>query len=198
MKRSSFMRVVVLSLTVLAPVLVLADEKEEKSACPMCPPSGERPMPGQMPEREMMRSMMERMMPGMMAEREGHRRMSMSPLELKEELKLTEAQMEALKPIETDYRKATIKKQADIRVGEIELAALLDRKKSDLGALKKKVKEIGDLQTDLMMYRVESLLKLREILTEEQHEKFKALLKQRMERFGGSGPMHGMGGGMMQ
>ncbi|TAJ27547.1 MAG: periplasmic heavy metal sensor [Nitrospirae bacterium] len=117
----------------------------------------------------------------------------MSLLELKEELHLKPEQVEALKPIETDYREVTIKKQADIRVAEVELGALLDQKKPDREALKNKVKEIGALQTDLMQYRIDALLELREALNDEQHEKFKTLLRERMEHFRGSGPMHGMG-----
>lgn len=147
-------------------------------------------------EHERMGSMMERMMGPMAGGREGHRRISLSPSELKEALKLSPEQVEALKPIETDYRKATITKQAAVRVAEVELAALLDHKKPDRTALQQKIKEIGALQADLMLYRVESLLKLREVLSEEQHEKFKALLRQRMEGFGRGGAMHGMGGMM--
>ncbi len=187
--------------------LAFADDRKEHEGCPMCPTSGlhplqseeqrapeERPQSGQMPEHEMMRSMMERMM-----ERgEAHGRRSLSPLELKEELKLTAEQVEALKPIETDYRKVSIKKGADIRVAMVELAALLDQKKPDRNALKQKITEIANLQADLMQYRVEALLKLRDVLSEEQHEKFRTLLKERMKRFrAGGGSTHGMMGGMM-
>lgn len=171
----------------------LAEEggNHEQEMCAKCAPGG---MMGErlMKEHEMMRSMMERMM----GRGEPHGRMSLSFPEIKEELKLTKEQIEALKPIEIEYRKVTIKKTADIRVAEIELAALLDQKKPDQAGLKKKVSEMGALQTELMMYRIEALLKLREVLNEEQHERFKALLRQRMEHFGERGPMHGQGGMM--
>lgn len=177
--------------------LAAEGEKGEEGSSPQCRPSaleqrrhGERPMM----EHESMRSMMERMMGQMSGGREAHCRMSISPLERREELKLSPEQMEALKPIELDYRKATIKKQAEIRLAEVELSSLLDRKKPDVDALKKKAKEISDLQADLMVYRTEALLKLRDILSEEQHEKFKSLLRQGMETFRRACPMHGMGG----
>lgn len=188
MQRSVWLSAAVLGLALLrmaTPGLAAEGEKEEKGMCSQCRPGG-------IMEHETMRAMMERMMGG----REAHRRISISPLELKEELKLSKEQVEAVTPIEFDYRKVTIKKQADIRVAEVELGALLDQKKPDREALKKKIREIGDLQADLMMYRVESLLKLREILTEEQHETFRALLKERMARVRAGSPMHGMGGMM--
>lgn len=168
----------------------------EEGACSMCQ-AGQAGMMGE-PEHEgmrSMRSMMERMMGHMAGGRDAHRDMSLS--ELKDELRLSPEQVEALKPIETDYRKATIQKTAAIRVAEVELGALLDTKTPDVNVLKQKIKEIGDLQADLMLYRVGSLLKLRKVLSEEQHEKFKSLLRQRMEGFRPGGPMHGMGGSMM-
>lgn len=126
--------------------------------------------------------------------REAHRRLSLSFLEIKEELQLTKEQIEALKPFETEYRRDIIKKTTDIRVAEVELAALLDQKKPDQSALKKKLGEMGLLQNELMRYRIEALLKLREVLDEEQHERFKAMLRRRMEYFAEHRRMHGQGG----
>jgi len=167
--------------------LTAETDKEKKEACPNCPPSG-RMAEQQMKEHERMGQPSGRKAP--------HREMSMSPLDFKDTLNLTSEQIEKLKPIETDYRKALIKKEADVRVAEVELAGMLDDRKLDVGAIKKKIRDIGDMKTDMMTYRVDVLLKLREILGEEQYRKYRALLKERMEQLGDSMRMHEMGGMM--
>ncbi len=149
-------------------------------------------------EPEKMSGMMERGMMGKEHKKMRHHPFSFSRLELKETLKLNEEQEGAVRGIMTDYRKFTIKKGADIRIAEVELGELLEQKEPNREGLKKKVEELGGHRTELMMYRIDSLLKLREVLTKEQHEKFKAILKERMGFLGGRGRMHGMGGGMMR
>lgn len=140
----------------------------------------------------MMRSMMERMgQPS--GKKAPHRELSMSPLDFKDALTLTPEQIEQLKPIETDYRKTLIRKEAEVRVAEVELAGMLDDKKLDVGAIKKKIREIGDIKTDMMIYRVDVLLRLREVLGEEQYLKYRNLLKERMEQLGDTARMREMG-----
>ncbi|WP_447971048.1 Spy/CpxP family protein refolding chaperone [Nitrospira sp. M1] len=119
--------------------------------------------------------------------------MSASPLSMKEELGLKDEQVKKLEPVESDYRKTMIKNGADLRVAMIDLGSLLDQTETDRSAVATKVEEIGGLQTQLMMYRVDTLLKLKEILTPEQYQQFRDRLKQQMDR-GMSGRMHGMSG----
>jgi Spy/CpxP family protein refolding chaperone len=121
--------------------------------------------------------------------------MSLSPLAMKDELGLKEDQVKAIEPLETDYRKTAIKSGADIRIAMIDLGSLLDQKSPNRSAISAKVDEINGLQKQMMMYRIDTLLKLKEILTPEQYAQFRSQIKSQMER-GMGRRMHGMGGMM--
>lgn len=121
--------------------------------------------------------------------------MSLSPLGMKDELGLKDNQVKALEPVEKEYRKTLIRSGADIRVAMIDLGALLDQKSPDRGAISAKLDEISASQKQVMLYRVDTLLKLKDILTPAQYEQFRSRLKAQMER-GMRRRMHGMGGMM--
>jgi Spy/CpxP family protein refolding chaperone len=121
----------------------------------------------------------------------GH--MSLSPLAMKDELGLKEDQIKAIEPLETDYRKHGIRSRADVRVAMIDLGSLLDQKNPDRSAISAKVDEISGIRKQMMMYRVDTLLKLKEILTPEQYAQFRSKIKAQMER-GMGRRMHGMSG----
>ena len=127
-----------------------------------------------------------------------HHHHSFSPLALKDELKLSPDQVQALEPVERDYRKTMIRKGADIQVAFIELGELLDQKTPDVNQLKQKVDEIENLRGGLMMFRIQALLKLKEILSQAQYDTFRSMLREEIEESGHSrhGGMSGMMGGM--
>jgi Spy/CpxP family protein refolding chaperone len=180
MKRLIFPNALVIVVLLCIPGLALADEREERER----------------DEETYSRSGMmgEHRMKGHQMMRRGH--MSFSPIAMKEQLGLSQEQVDALQPLETDYRKFQIKKSAAMRIAMIDLGALLDNKEPAKGELKKTVDEITGVQRDLMMYRVETLLKLKEILTPDQYSQFRAVIKKQMRRGGMMGRMHGMGGMM--
>jgi len=121
--------------------------------------------------------------------------MSLSPLAMKDELGLKDDQVKAIEPLEMDYRKHAIKSRADVRVAMIDLGSLLDQKSPNRSAISSKVDEISGIRKQMMMYRVDTLLQLKEILTPEQYAQFRSKIKAQMER-GMGGRMHGMGGMM--
>lgn len=121
--------------------------------------------------------------------------MSLSPLGMKDELGLNDYQVKALRPVETEYRKTLIRSGADMRVAMIDLCALLDQKSPDRGAISAKLDEISASQKQVMLYRVDTLLKLKDILTPAQYDQFRSRLKAQMGR-GIGRRMHGMGGMM--
>ena len=131
---------------------------------------------GMMPHSKMMEG---RHMPGHHEMMKHHK--SMSPLAMKEELGLNEGQVKALEPLEADYRKTSIKNHADLRMAMIDLNALLEQKTPHKNAISKKVDEIGAIQKKLMLYRVDTMLKLKDILTPTQYDQFRAEIKERME-----------------
>lgn len=120
---------------------------------------------------------------------------SASPLAMKEELGLTDKQIKTLQPMESDYRKASIKNRADFKIAMIDLSTLLDQKSPDKSAITKQVDKIGTIQKSMMMYRVNTMLKLKEVLTAAQYEKFRAAIKDHMAQ-GMGGMTHGMRGKM--
>lgn len=129
----------------------------------------------------------------------------LSPLSMKDSLGLSDEQVNQLRPIEVDYRKAMIHHAADLRIAMIEFGTLLDAKEPDKGAINGKVDEIVALQKKMMMYRVDVLLKVKGILNAGQYDQFRSTLRNRMEGMGhhmgeemmreGMGP-HGQGSGI--
>jgi Spy/CpxP family protein refolding chaperone len=109
---------------------------------------------------------------------------------MEEELKLTDEQKEAFHRLRLDYDKMVVKKTADVRMAEVDLATLLGKDKLDRQAIEEQVKTIGAIKEDMMMARVDSLLELKGVLTEEQYGKFREILHQRMNQVEGHSP-HG-------
>ena len=109
---------------------------------------------------------------------------------MEEELMLTDEQKEAFHGLRLDYDKMVIKKTADVRMAEVDLATLLGKDEPDRQAIKAQVETIGEIKEDLMMARIDSLLKLRGVLTEEQYGKFREMLHQRMNQVESHSP-HG-------
>ena len=105
----------------------------------------------------------------------------LSPLAMKEQLGLSDEQVNRLRPLEMNYRKTMIQNGANLRVAMIDMGTLLDAKQTDMTAIAGKVDEIGLLQKNMMMYRVEVLLKVKEVLSPAQYEQFRSRLRAQME-----------------
>ena len=102
-----------------------------------------------------------------------------------EELKMTDKQKDAFNRLKTDYDKMVVKKTADIRMAEVDLAALLAKDEPDRQAVQEQVQAMGKIKEEMMMARVDSLLNLKSILSKDQYDQFRKILHQRMT--------HGMG-----
>lgn len=127
-------------------------------------------------------------------QRPGHPGMMFSPSFLKDQLKLSDEQIDKFKKLRGDYEKESIKRGADIKIAEIELWDLFDRKDATADQIEKKVREVEAKKTDLRVFRFKQLLTVKSILTPEQFEKFRSM---GMMMFGGG--RYGMGGmGMMR
>ena len=111
---------------------------------------------------------------------------------MEEELKLTDEQKEAFHRLRLDYDKMVVKKTADVRTAEVDLATLLGKDEPDRQAIAEQVKAIGAIKEDMMMARIDSLLKLRSVLSKDQYGKFREILHQRMNQVEGHSPHGGM------
>lgn len=102
------------------------------------------------------------------------------------ELGLSDSQIQQLEKIKIETQKNIIKKQADLRIAQLELNELLkdpQAKRSELEALAKKVNQ---LQSDIQSIKINGQLEARSVLNPEQLKK----------AISGSMSMHGKG--MMQ
>ncbi|MDC4225630.1 MAG: periplasmic heavy metal sensor [Candidatus Manganitrophus sp.] len=117
---------------------------------------------------------------------------------LKEGLNLTDDQAKKLHDLFIDYRKGVIQKRANLQVAEIELEELIADPKLDLSKIEKKAKEKEALETDMLMFRVRSMAKAKEFLSDVQYDKFRSMIERRMSMAGGGmhSGMHSMMGGM--
>lgn len=123
-------------------------------------------------------------------------RFSLSGLALRhqKELALTPAQVDNLRKLGTDARREDIKREADRRLAELDLRALMapdpadPNKPRDLARIEAKVREIEKLRADGRVAQIRSLEQSRQVLMPEQHEKLRTLLSQRGQHRGPHGP----------
>jgi Spy/CpxP family protein refolding chaperone len=94
---------------------------------------------------------------------------------------------EALERLRSDFQREAIKREADLRVAEVDVTALLARDQVDLAAVEAKVRAIERLRADLRLARIRTIEQGRAQLTPEQREKLRALVAEPRSPFG-SGP----------
>ncbi len=117
--------------------------------------------------------------------------------QLLESLELTENQRDQVKVLFTGLEKKRIDLRADLQRKRLELRGAMDDSKVDEGKVKRLVKEMGAIKTELQMTRIDQQLGLRKILTPEQQ---KQLRQHRMmggkmgAKMGGMKGMRGPGG----
>ena len=106
------------------------------------------------------------------------------------EIGLTEEQVKKLKGIELDFDRVRIKSEAEIRIAERELLALVEDEKTDLSAIEAKVKQSEMLEAGLRISAFKARRDAIGVLTPEQREKGKAGHEKRIQ-----GMMSGPHGG---
>jgi protein CpxP len=106
-------------------------------------------------------------------------------LKHQQEIGLTEEQVKKLKTVELDYDRARIKADAEIRVAERELLALVEDEKTDLSVLEAKVKQSEMLEVGLRMSAFKARRDALAVLTPEQREKAKSSHEKRMQEMRG-------------
>ncbi len=126
-------------------------------------------------------------------------------LSVREQLGLSAAQVEKLRGLRSGFEKDAIKKQADIRVAEVDLSDLLAANPPDLGKIEVQVMKIATLRGGLRFARIKTLEEGRAVLNQEQWQKFQNFEPWRRGPHGGQWqqgrsqlPAHGMmaGAGM--
>jgi len=96
-------------------------------------------------------------------------------LQNKEALKLAPEQLQKLETLRLDFRKAAIKRSADLQVAELELDQLRRQESVDLAEVEAQVKRIETLRTEQRLSRIKAIEEGKALLTAEQREKVKSL-----------------------
>jgi Spy/CpxP family protein refolding chaperone len=110
-------------------------------------------------------------------------------LDRRQELDLSAAQVQELERIRTDFQREAIKLDADQRVAEMDLSALLRADPIDLSKVESKVREIERLRADLRIGRIRAIERGKAQLTPEQRGKLQTLLAEpRLPRPRAGGP----------
>lgn len=110
----------------------------------------------------------------------GHRYASERPiislmLQNKEALKLAPEQVQKLETLRLNFRKAAIKRSADLQVAELELDQLRRQQSVDLAKVEAQVKRIETLRAEQRLSRIRTIEEGKALLTAEQREKLKTL-----------------------
>ena len=109
----------------------------------------------------------------------------------KDQLGLTDPQLDQIQLIQNSHMKYAIKKNADRKVLLIEIQEILVKDKVNLGEVDGKIKALEGLNTEMSMQGVRTLEEALSVLTPEQQKKAKTLFKT-------SACMRTMGMGEMQ
>lgn len=145
-------------------------------------------------------SMMEGMMgmrPHASSKKKSHHSSKHSPFSaqgLKESLELDEDQAKKIKSVISSYRKESIRKNADLKIAQIEFDESVADKGFNLTDVEKKVRNREAFASALTMVRVKAMADARDILSEEQFDKFMIMITHRMSHHSRKGK-HGMSGG---
>lgn len=110
--------------------------------------------------------------------------------DLRAELGLSADQTAQIQKIRSEARKQAIRQRADLAVARLELRELMTAPTVDQKAVAAKVKEISDLQAASLKARTDEHLAMRRVLTPEQQEKMRQLVR---ERWRERGPRRGRG-----
>jgi len=114
-------------------------------------------------------------------------------------LDLTEEQQVQIEQINTDAMKAHLPIRSKLQTLNAELDEILIADNPNRGAINRKIDEMSSLRTEMQKDRIDTRLKIRELLTEEQRVKFDAIRMhgpgKRMMRHFGRGLRGGMRGG---
>lgn len=94
----------------------------------------------------------------------------------RDRLGLSADQARKLEQLRNDFERESIRRDADLRVAEIDLANLTEASTVDMGKVDAKVREIERLRADQRLARIRTIEKGKEQLTADQRKKLQELL----------------------
>lgn len=101
----------------------------------------------------------------------------------REKLGLSADQVKHLEQLRDNFQKESIRKEADLRVAEMDLNSLLEAQPVDMAKVEAKIREIERLRADIRLARIRAIEKGKDQLTADQRKKLQDLLSdQRLTR----------------
>jgi Spy/CpxP family protein refolding chaperone len=94
----------------------------------------------------------------------------------REELGLSPEQVRTLERLRADFQREAIRREADLRIVEVELQTLLEADPADMAQVEGKVREIERLRADLRLARIRVIEQGKAELSPEQRQKLRSLL----------------------
>src|SRR4030042_2142246 len=121
---------------------------------------------------------------GMGRERMGHHRRWFQygvtlMLQNADKLGLSDEQIKKLYEIKRKYSKDIIKQDAEMKIAEIDLGALLKESEINLSEVKEALKKVENFKTQIRYLRIMAFVEARKILTDEQKKSLKKLMEMR-------------------
>ena len=96
----------------------------------------------------------------------------------KEALGLSSDQVGRLEQLRDNFQRQTIRSEADLRILELDIAALLDSEPVDMAKLEAKMREEEKLRTDLRIARIRAIEQGKGLLNSDQKKKLTELMRQ--------------------
>jgi hypothetical protein len=90
----------------------------------------------------------------------------------REYLRLSQEQVKKLEQLRDNYQRLSIRNDADARLVELDIVALLDAPTVDVSKVEAKIREAEKLRADLRIARVRAIEQAKAVLTPEQRKKF--------------------------
>lgn len=91
----------------------------------------------------------------------------------RKELELSDKQVTDLKSIKMDFQKGKIRKEADLKIAELELKGLMHDDDAPIKNIEAKLKAAAKLKTDMKLSHIKAFREAKALLTPEQMEKMK-------------------------
>lgn len=96
----------------------------------------------------------------------------------KELLGLSGDQVRRLEQLRDNFQRQSIRNEADLRILDLDIGALLDAEPVDLGKLESKIREEEKLRADLRITRIRAIEQGKALLNSEQRKKLGELARQ--------------------
>ncbi|HZD41624.1 MAG TPA: periplasmic heavy metal sensor [Terriglobales bacterium] len=97
-------------------------------------------------------------------------------LDNREKLGLSNEQINKLEELKREFQKESIRSDADIRIAQMDLDALLSARTVDMAKVEAKVREMEHLRANIRLARIRTIEKGKQQLSAEQRDKLEEIL----------------------